>query len=116
MSTTSRARPSATSARTCASASSSSSVAIPVRPLLLATTNPHKADEVRAILEPLGFDVRTLGTLAVVPDEPEETELTFAGNARLKARYYAERTGTPCVAEDSGLEVDALGGAPGVYS
>ena len=48
--------------------------------------------------------------------EPEETGKTFAENARLKAIYYAERTGLPAVADDSGIEIDALGGAPGVHS
>ena len=87
-----------------------------MRQILLATTNPHKTGEVRAILAPLGIEVRSLDSLGSVPEEPEENELTFLGNARLKARYYAEKTGVPCLAEDSGLEVDALSGAPGVHS
>lgn len=87
-----------------------------MRQLLFATTNPHKLVEVRAALEPLGFEVRSLDSLGSVPDEPEENEATFRANARLKARYYAEKTGLECLAEDSGLEVDALSGAPGVYS
>lgn len=60
----------------------------------------------------------TLDTLARHPGlvEPEETGLTFSENARLKARYYAARTGQICVAEDSGLEIDELDGAPGVQS
>jgi XTP/dITP diphosphohydrolase len=87
-----------------------------MRQILLATTNPHKTGEVRAILAPLGIEVRSLDSLGALPDEPEEDETTFAGNARLKARYYAEKTGVPCLAEDSGLEVDALSGAPGVHS
>lgn len=84
--------------------------------VLFATGNLYKVDEVRAILAPLGIDVRSLAELANVPEEPEEDGLTFEDNARLKARYYARELGVTCVAEDSGLEVDAIGGAPGVYS
>jgi XTP/dITP diphosphohydrolase len=87
-----------------------------MRQILFATTNPHKTNEVRAILAPLGIDVLSLDSLESVPEEPEETEETFAGNARLKARYYAQATGVESLAEDSGLEVDALFGAPGVHS
>jgi XTP/dITP diphosphohydrolase len=84
--------------------------------LLFATTNPHKVEEIRAILSPLGFEIRTLADLANELPEPVEDADTFLGNARIKALAYAKATGLPCVAEDSGLEVDALGGAPGVYS
>jgi len=84
--------------------------------ILLATTNPHKVREVNETLAPLGYDVRSLDSLPRVPEEPVEDADTFAGNARLKAVAYARETGIACVAEDSGLEVDALGGAPGVYS
>lgn len=84
--------------------------------ILLATTNPHKVSEVREVLAPLGYEVRSLDSLPRVPEEPAEDADTFAGNARLKAVAYARATGIACVAEDSGLEVDALGGAPGVYS
>ena len=84
--------------------------------VLFATTNPHKVRELRGVLEPLGIFVRALDSLTTVPPEPEENEDTFAGNARLKAIAYARATGLPCLAEDSGLEVDALGGAPGVHS
>jgi XTP/dITP diphosphohydrolase len=87
-----------------------------MRQILLATTNPHKVEEIRAILAPLGIAIRSLDSLASVPEEPEEDEMTFQGNARLKARYYAGKTGLTCLAEDSGLEVDALSGAPGVHS
>jgi XTP/dITP diphosphohydrolase len=86
------------------------------RTILFATTNEHKVSELEAILAPLGFTVKSLATLADVPDEPEEDQDTFEGNARLKAVYYARTTGQTSLAEDSGLEVDALGGAPGVYS
>ena len=82
---------------------------------VLATTNPHKVREIRALLE--GLDVEIVGLDALPPIEaPEESGTTFAENAALKARYYASRTGLPAIAEDSGLEIDALGGAPGVES
>lgn len=82
---------------------------------VLATTNPHKVREIRTLLE--GLDVEIVGLDALPPIEaPEETGTTFAENAALKARYYASRTGLPAIAEDSGLEIDALGGAPGVES
>jgi XTP/dITP diphosphohydrolase len=84
--------------------------------VLFATTNPHKVEEVRAVLEPLGFAVESLRSLSVVPPEPGEDADTFQGNARLKAIFYAGATHRACLAEDSGLEVDALGGAPGVHS
>jgi XTP/dITP diphosphohydrolase len=86
--------------------------------VLFATGNHHKVAEVREILGPFGIEVRSLNELGgqPVPEEPEEDGLTFEDNARLKARYYARALGMTCVAEDSGLEVDALGGAPGVYS
>jgi non-canonical purine NTP pyrophosphatase (RdgB/HAM1 family) len=84
--------------------------------IVFATSNTHKVGEVKAILEPLGVIVRSLGEMAEVPVEPEEDGATFEDNARLKARYYARALGVTVVAEDSGIEVDALGGAPGVYS
>ncbi len=85
------------------------------RTLLLATTNPHKVREIRALLA--GLDAEILGLDADAPiDPPEETGTTFAENARLKATCYAKATGLTAVAEDSGLEVDALGGIPGVES
>jgi XTP/dITP diphosphohydrolase len=84
--------------------------------ILLATGNPHKLDEVRAILSPLGFDILGLGSLETMPPEPVEDAKTFEGNARLKAMGYAASTGRRCLADDSGLAVDALDGAPGVHS
>ena len=83
--------------------------------LLIATTNPGKLDEIRAILGALAVTLVTLADHPPVP-EPEETGSTFAENARLKARYYADATGDLTVAEDSGLEIDALDGEPGVRS
>jgi XTP/dITP diphosphohydrolase len=82
---------------------------------LIATTNPGKLREIKGILA--GAPV-TLVTLEDFPGvaEPEETGATFGENARLKALYYADRLGMAAVADDSGLEIDALGGAPGVHS
>ena len=84
--------------------------------ILFATSNPHKIDEVASILLPHGIVVRSLSDLDIVPDEPIEDAPSFEGNARLKAIGYAQATGERCLADDSGLEVDALGGAPGVHS
>lgn len=83
--------------------------------LLIATTNRHKAAEIRALLA--GLPVR-LETLAEHPgiEAPAETGATFAANARLKAAAYNRLTGRAAVADDSGLEIDALDGAPGVRS
>ena len=83
--------------------------------LLIATTNPGKLNEIRDILGTLPLTLVTLADHPSVP-EPEETGSTFAENARLKARYYADATGELTVAEDSGLEIDALDGEPGVQS
>jgi XTP/dITP diphosphohydrolase len=84
--------------------------------ILFATSNPHKLEEARSILAPLGIRTLALDSLPKIPPEPEETGLTFEENARIKALAYAAFTGISCLAEDSGIEVDALGGAPGVYS
>lgn len=84
--------------------------------LLFATSNPHKIQEVAAILKPLDIDVGGLDTLDVQLPEPIEDGKTFEENARIKAVYYAKAIGRMCLADDSGLEVDALGGNPGVYS
>ncbi len=87
------------------------------REVLLATGNPHKLDEVRAVLSPLGWTVLGLDDLdGPTPPEPEEDGDTFEANARSKALAYAAATGRLALADDSGLEVDALGGAPGVRS
>lgn len=84
--------------------------------LLLATTNPHKAREMAQILGPLGIEVESLAQLASQLSEPVEDADTFEGNARIKAVSYARALNTVCLADDSGLEVDALAGAPGVHS
>ena len=83
--------------------------------LLIATTNTHKLREIRQILAGLPVDIVGLDHVPHVA-EPEEIGRTFEENARAKARYYAAATGEVAVAEDSGLEIDALDGAPGVYS
>ncbi|MFG0328290.1 MAG: RdgB/HAM1 family non-canonical purine NTP pyrophosphatase [Phycisphaerales bacterium] len=87
-----------------------------MKTLLIATSNPHKVDEIRAVLAPLGFQILSLDALGHDLEEPEEDGATFEANAQIKARYYANATGRVCLADDSGLEVDALGGAPGVLS
>ena len=81
--------------------------------LVLATNNPHKVREIRRILA--GVTLRPLAEFPEIQDPPETSD-TFEGNALQKARFVFERTGLPCLADDSGLVVDALGGAPGVHS
>src|ERR1700744_4076304 len=81
--------------------------------LVVATHNPGKARELAQILENR-FQLVTAGELGL--PEPEETEATFTGNALLKARAAADASGLPALADDSGLSVGALDGAPGVYS
>jgi len=83
-------------------------------PLLIATTNAGKIREIRRLLAHWP-DLRTLQDVPPTA-EPEETGATFAENAALKARYYARSSGLITVAEDSGLVIDAIGGAPGVHS
>ncbi|MEU6851998.1 RdgB/HAM1 family non-canonical purine NTP pyrophosphatase [Actinacidiphila alni] len=85
--------------------------------LVLATRNAHKVTELRAILADSGLDVDLVGADAY-PEIPDvkETGVTFAENALLKARALAAGTGLPAVADDSGLCVDVLGGAPGIFS
>jgi XTP/dITP diphosphohydrolase len=83
--------------------------------LLIATTNPGKLREIYGILAGVPVELVSLDRFSGIV-EPEETGATFAENARLKALYYAERTGLPAVADDSGIEIDALDKAPGVHS
>jgi len=82
--------------------------------LFFGTNNAHKLDEIRQLVGNL-YTVRSFQDLSS-PLEVEETERTLEGNALLKARAFFAHTGTPCFADDTGLEVEALGGAPGVYS
>ncbi|PWV78903.1 RdgB/HAM1 family non-canonical purine NTP pyrophosphatase [Halomonas sp. A11-A] len=83
-------------------------------PLILASGNTGKLREFHQLLAPLGFDVRPQADFDV--PEVEETGLTFVENALLKAREASRVSGLPALADDSGLEVDALNGAPGIYS
>lgn len=82
---------------------------------VFATRNDHKRAEVAEILAGSGLELATLDEVGL-PDDPPETGDTFVANALQKARYVFERTGLITIADDSGLEVDALGGAPGVHS
>jgi len=82
--------------------------------LVVASHNPGKVWEIRKLIVPYGLDAISAGELDL--PEPEETETTFAGNARLKALAAASAAGLPALADDSGLEVEALGGAPGIFS
>ena len=83
--------------------------------VVLASHNPHKLVEILEILQPLGIDVVLESELGVAV-EVEETGTTFAENAYLKAKAVMEATGLPALADDSGIAVKALGGAPGIYS
>jgi XTP/dITP diphosphohydrolase len=85
------------------------------RRLLLATRARHKVAELRAILDLPGVDFVTPDEVGV-EGEPVEDADSFAGNAQIKARFYMERSGLPTLADDSGLEVDRLGGRPGVLT
>lgn len=82
--------------------------------LLVATHNQGKLEEMSHLLAPNGISV--VGAAELELAEPEETETTFVGNARIKAHAAAKATGLPSLADDSGLEIDALDGAPGVYT
>ena len=84
--------------------------------IVLATANPGKIREFHHLLALAGLPLRVLGLPDVGLTAPPETGTTFAENAILKARHAAERSGFPALADDSGLAVDGLGGAPGVYS
>ena len=82
--------------------------------LVIATHNPGKLREIAALLAP--FDVACVGAAARGLPEPEETGTTFEANAELKAKAAAQASGLPALADDSGLVVPALDGAPGIYS
>ena len=81
--------------------------------LLVATRSRHKLGELRDLLRPANAQLISLDEAGIL-EEADETGTTFAANAALKARFYARRSGLPTLADDSGLEVDALGGLPGV--
>lgn len=82
--------------------------------IVIATHNPGKLREIQALLEPFGIECISAGQLGL--PEPEETESSFAGNARIKAHFAAKESGLPALSDDSGITVDALDGAPGVYT
>tara|TARA_R110000772_G_scaffold75279_1_gene163462 strand:- start:1306 stop:1917 length:612 start_codon:yes stop_codon:yes gene_type:complete len=82
--------------------------------ILIATHNAGKLEEMRNLFAPFG--VRVVGAAEMKLTEPKETENTFVGNARIKAHAAVKATGLPALADDSGIEVDALDGAPGVYT
>lgn len=82
--------------------------------LLVATHNKGKLAEIAALLAPFGIEC--VGAAEMNLPEPAETETSFVGNARIKAHAAAKATGLPALSDDSGIEVDCLGGAPGVYT
>ncbi|MEO1493064.1 MAG: non-canonical purine NTP pyrophosphatase [Pseudomonadota bacterium] len=82
--------------------------------LVVASHNEGKVREIRALLAPYGVETVSAAELELAV--PEETETTFAGNALIKARAACEASGLPALADDSGIEIDALDGAPGVYT
>jgi XTP/dITP diphosphohydrolase len=87
---------------------------VPGEKLVIASHNPGKVEEIAALLAPFGVETVTASALGLA--EPEETGDSFEANAALKAEAAAEASGLPALADDSGLVVPALGGAPGVYS
>lgn len=82
--------------------------------IVLASHNKGKLREIAELLLPYGIDVVSAGDLGL--EEPEETETTFAGNARIKAHFAAKSSGLPALSDDSGIQVDGLDGNPGVYT
>lgn len=83
--------------------------------IVLASKNPHKFEEVQQILQPFGIEVLPASDFSHLEDVEEDAD-TLEGNALKKARYVANETDLPALSDDTGLEVDALNGAPGVYS
>lgn len=90
------------------------------RTVVIATGNPHKVDEMRELFAAARLDLQLLSLIDAASGrplhEPEETGTSFIENAQIKAISYAQQTGELCLADDSGLEIDALGGKPGVIS
>ena len=82
--------------------------------MVVATHNTGKLDEIADLLKP--YSIKLTSNLDHGLPEPDETETTFVGNARIKAHAAAQATGLPALADDSGIEIDGLGGAPGVYT
>ena len=90
------------------------SIELPYKKLVVASHNPGKVREIGDLLRPLGIEAVSAGELDL--PEPDETEDSFEGNARLKAEAASDASGLAALSDDSGLCVDALGGAPGIYS
>ena len=86
-----------------------------MKEIIIATKNPGKAKEFQEIFKPLGYQVKTLLDFPEIPDV-DETGKTFHENALLKAQEIATKLNRPVIADDSGLEIDSLGGRPGIYS
>ena len=86
-----------------------------IKELVVATQNLGKLEEFKVLMKELPIEIKCLADYDAV-EAPEENGRTFASNARFKATYYAKKLGVPCIADDSGLEVQALDGAPGVRS
>ena len=84
--------------------------------IIIATHNKHKLQEMSRILSPMGYEVVTDRDLGIELSDVEENGETFLDNARIKSQAGCKESGYPCIADDSGLCVDALGGAPGVFS
>lgn len=84
--------------------------------IIIATHNKHKLREMSRILSPMGYEVVTDTDLGIELSEVEENGESFLDNARIKSQAGCKESGYPCIADDSGLCVDALGGAPGVFS
>ena len=82
--------------------------------LVVATHNNGKLEEIASLIRPFSVSVKGAAELNLA--EPDETETTFVGNARIKAHAAAQATGLPSLSDDSGIEIDALDGAPGVYT
>ena len=82
--------------------------------LVVATHNTGKLEEIASLIRPFSVSVKGAAELSL--SEPDETETTFVGNARIKAHAAAQSTGLPSLSDDSGIEIDALDGAPGVYT
>ena len=82
--------------------------------LLVATHNAGKLEEIQDLLQP--YKIEIVSAVSFGLESPEETETTFVGNARIKAHHAVKETGLPALADDSGIEIDALDGAPGVYT
>lgn len=91
---------------------------VEITKIMLATSNAGKIRELRDLFKHIPVEIVSIKDVFNnnIPEEPEEYATTFAGNARIKSEYYAKLSNIPCIADDSGMMVDALNGAPGLYS